>query len=313
MSSRLKQPMEKSRRSYEPQLTIREHSVPVGREWALPTPGWTVIQIRSGSGYYLQRELNRRLEEEAVLLTSSDFSGSLRASQLGALSFCTFSVIPARLTGLLTLVELNRLEAAASRKAELVEIQPPGSPAAQAMRELYRHRHEDGLRHRLQRFQFFVEMLEPELEPAAASAPATDARARLESLFKQTPSAELLALSFAELARTVHCTPRHLARLFREITGVSFRAKRSLLRLERARELLATSEAKIVEVALDSGFKSLSLFNLMFTRQYGLSPGKWRQKQRTQREDADAAVIPPRRRKIRETSVRAARDNPRAL
>jgi AraC-like DNA-binding protein len=31
-------------------------------------------------------------------------------------------------------------------------------------------------------------------------------------------------------------------------------------------------------VALKSGYKSLSLFNLMFTRRFGTSPGKWRQK-----------------------------------
>lgn len=305
MSSWLIEPMEKQSRPYESQLTIREQSVPVGREWALHSPGWTVIQIRSGSGYYLQRELNRRLEAEAVLLASSGFSGSLRASQLGALSFCTFSIIPARLTGLLTLVELNQLEAAATRKAELVEIQQPGSPVAQAMKELYRHRREDGLRYRLKRLQFFVELLENELEPAMAATPATDARARLESLFQQTASAEVLEMSFDELARKVHCTPRHLGRIFRELTGVSFRAKRSRLRLERARELLATSEAKIVEVALESGFKSLSLFNLMFTRQYGISPGKWRQNHQAQQEDGNAEVGQVRQ-KIREKARRSA-------
>jgi AraC family cel operon transcriptional repressor len=58
--------------------------------------------------------------------------------------------------------------------------------------------------------------------------------------------------------------------------GVSFQEKRAELRLGRARELLATSDAKIVDVALESGFKSLSLFNLMFSRRFGSSPGQWR-------------------------------------
>jgi AraC-like DNA-binding protein len=34
----------------------------------------------------------------------------------------------------------------------------------------------------------------------------------------------------------------------------------------------------VVEVALESGYKSLSLFNLMFTRRFGTSPGRWRQR-----------------------------------
>jgi len=48
--------------------------------------------------------------------------------------------------------------------------------------------------------------------------------------------------------------------------------------MARARELLATSNSKVVEVALESGYKSLSMFNLVFTRRFGTSPGRWRQK-----------------------------------
>ena len=46
---------------------------------------------------------------------------------------------------------------------------------------------------------------------------------------------------------------------------------------ERARELLATTKSKVVDVALESGYQSLSLFNFMFNRRFGMSPGRWRQ------------------------------------
>jgi transcriptional regulator GlxA family with amidase domain len=59
---------------------------------------------------------------------------------------------------------------------------------------------------------------------------------------------------------------------------MSFGEKRAEIRLGRARELLATSKSKVVEVAFESGYKSLSLFNQMFTRRFGVSPGKWRQR-----------------------------------
>ena len=52
----------------------------------------------------------------------------------------------------------------------------------------------------------------------------------------------------------------------------------------RARELLASGNSKVVDVALESGYKSLSLFNLMFARRYGTSPGKWRQKNGSQKK-----------------------------
>ncbi len=94
----------------------------------------------------------------------------------------------------------------------------------------------------------------------------------------------MLEISFGELAKATHCTPRHLSRVFCELTGMSFRDKRAEIRLARARELLATSKSKVVEVALESGYKSLSLFNLMFTRRFGTSPGRWRQKYRIDNE-----------------------------
>jgi two-component system response regulator YesN len=72
------------------------------------------------------------------------------------------------------------------------------------------------------------------------------------------------------------CSARHLNRLFREEMGASFREKQIELRLARACELLATSNAKVVEVALESGYQSSSVFSELFKKHFGLSPGQWR-------------------------------------
>ena len=88
----------------------------------------------------------------------------------------------------------------------------------------------------------------------------------------------LLEISFDKLAQMTCCTPRHLSRIFQDVVGMSFSDKRAEIRLARAREVLATGESKVVEVAMESGYKSLSSFNLMFTRRFGISPGRWRKK-----------------------------------
>jgi AraC-like DNA-binding protein len=199
---------------------------------------------------------------------------------LGGLSLCVFSVIPARLTGLITLGEQDFLETASARKEFSLRIFPPRNPVAVKMLELYAGRNSGGLLFRLKLLQLFVEVFGSELEQAASNWETADARERLRVLLERTPSAELLEMSFDELARMTHCTSRHLSRIFRELVGMSFRDKRAELRLTRARDLLATSRSKVVEVALESGYKSLSLFNLMFTRHFGTSPGRWRQKYR---------------------------------
>jgi AraC family transcriptional regulator len=48
------------------------------------------------------------------------------------------------------------------------------------------------------------------------------------------------------------------------------------LRLQRARHLLSHSDAKIINVALDSGYHHLGLFNAKFKKRFGMTPGDWR-------------------------------------
>ena len=263
-------------------LIVGELSVPAGEEWVSRLSGWTVLQVRKGTGYYLQPQSNQALETGSVLLVAGGAGGSIRASQLSELSFHSFRVMPSRLAGLITLGEQNLLDLAITRNKTCSEIFPPTSPVAEQMKELFVSPKREGLWFRLRLLQVFVEAVGKGLEQTVPSEKAdsdfSDAKQRLEVLLKQTPASELLEMNFTELAQLARCTTRHLSRIFHELVGMSFRDKRAELRLARARELLANSDSKVVDVALESGYKSLSLFNLMFARRYGTSPGKWRQK-----------------------------------
>lgn len=264
---------------YAPHLAIRDFSVPCGREWLPKLSGWALIQIKSGVGYWMQAQTSSELEPGMIVLVAHPVSGSFRASQLGDLNLHFFNVLPARLTGLITLGEQHSLEKAVSRKEFSRRILSSSHPTAVKMKELCADRNSRGLLFRLNLLQLFVEAFGVELEPPALKPENFDASERLRVILSEVPSDELLEISFDKLAKLSQCTPRHLGRIFQELVGMSFRDKRAEIRLTRARELLATSDSKIIDVALESGFKSLSLFNLMFARRFGLSPGKWRQKQ----------------------------------
>jgi AraC-like DNA-binding protein len=130
---------------------------------------------------------------------------------------------------------------------------------------------------RLQLLDLFLQAFGEELANQSAELePAIDAKTRLTRLLDETPASELLDMSIGDLAREMRCTPRHLSRIFHQVVGMSFREKQSQLRLVRAQELLATTESKVAEVAFESGYQSLSLFNLMFKRRFGVTPAKWR-------------------------------------
>jgi hemolysin activation/secretion protein len=74
----------------------------------------------------------------------------------------------------------------------------------------------------------------------------------------------------------MRCCERHASRLFREVCGRSFRVYISQLRLKKACQLLLQGNHKIIDVALESGHGSLSVFNYLFKKQFKTTPTEWR-------------------------------------
>src|SRR6185436_2302583 len=92
----------------------------------------------------------------------------------------------------------------------------------------------------------------------------------------------LLATRFAEdlsldaIARAVHCSPFHLARLFRAQCGLSIHQYRHRLRLREALRRLSEGEANLSALALELGFSSHSHLSDAFRQAFGLSPAQSR-------------------------------------
>jgi AraC-like DNA-binding protein len=280
--------------AYELHLTVREASLSAGMEWPASLSNWVMLQIESGNGYWMHTRQNSQLEPGTVVLLPPDSESSVRASQMGGLSFCFFCVDPMRLMGLMTLAEQTFFRMTAVRPDFVARILPPQHSLALQLRGLFSDRKQPGSLVRLQLLQKFIEVFGNDLgQETTEPDPAADAKQRLSDFLKTTQTSELINLSFTELVHVSRCTPRHLSRIFREVTGMSFRDKRTELRLAHACDLLATTELKIVDVALESGFQSLSLFNLMFARRFGMSPGRWRQKYRETKMAANRPVRKP--------------------
>jgi AraC-like DNA-binding protein len=83
-------------------------------------------------------------------------------------------------------------------------------------------------------------------------------------------------IPIGQVAEECGLSVRHLARAFRQSTGVP--PHRWLLdrRVERAKELLPNSDLSLSDVALACGFGDQSHFTRTFTAKVRLSPGLWR-------------------------------------
>lgn len=269
---------------YEPHLTIRKFSISPGKEWFPGPSDWSLIQVETGVGYWLHGAASVHLEPGTVILVSAGARGHIRSSQLNCMSVHSFSVIPSRLSGLITLNEQDFLKTAAAQSDLAFQVFSASGPVACRMKDLRADRSANGLLFRLSLLQLFIEIFDGRLGQVESPQDSGDARDRLRIFLTTAPPDVLSEMTFDELARVTRCTPRHLSRVFFEQMGMSFSDKRAEIRLARACELLATSKSKVVEVAFESGYKSLSLFNQMFTRRFGISPGKWRQRHRTDGE-----------------------------
>lgn len=65
-------------------------------------------------------------------------------------------------------------------------------------------------------------------------------------------------------------------RWFKQMTGSSFVAYLNEHRLAEAARMLRSSDAKVLAIAQDVGFESLSNFNNQFRIRYGVTPREYR-------------------------------------
>jgi AraC-like DNA-binding protein len=83
-------------------------------------------------------------------------------------------------------------------------------------------------------------------------------------------------LSLEEMGEIAYLSPFHFARIFRELTGIPPGQFLGALRLDKARELLLTTEAPVTDICFEAGYNSLGSFTSRFTQLVGISPGKLR-------------------------------------
>ncbi|MBN9984975.1 helix-turn-helix domain-containing protein [Rhizobium laguerreae] len=79
-----------------------------------------------------------------------------------------------------------------------------------------------------------------------------------------------------DIARAADLHPKYAMNLFKRSTGMTLSKYVTLLRLSRAQAMLMSEGANVLQVAMDSGFGSISAFNKSFRHIAGMSPSDFR-------------------------------------
>ena len=77
-------------------------------------------------------------------------------------------------------------------------------------------------------------------------------------------------------AREARLSPFHFLRTFELLTGITPHQYLRRARLRNAATRIASSHAKILDVALDCGFGDVTNFNRAFRTEFGMSPRAFR-------------------------------------
>jgi hemolysin activation/secretion protein/AraC-like DNA-binding protein len=261
----------------ETHLAVRELTLLPSGEW-LPKPeAWWVARVAAGAGYWIQPAGSRQLAAGDMLVLAPRTEGTLRASSLGLLCIQFFVAQPRLLSGLLPVPAWEKLERESDAGREPVFFQAH-EPLAQQFTQLVAQQPRSNFALRCRLLQLWADSISGLLIEAGGTE--HDLRNRFRRLLNELSEAELAACSVRELAERLHCSERHFSRLFHEEFHVAFRARQTEIRLQRAGQLLAESNAKIINVAYESGYRHLGLFNTMFKRRFGMTPTQWREHSR---------------------------------
>lgn len=117
------------------------------------------------------------------------------------------------------------------------------------------------------------------VEDIKKTTPATDDqgyKSQLYQFIEENIGNKDLSLSY--VAEHMGLSTGYLSGLFKKLFHVSFKSYVMTRRMERAKLLLLTTEMKNYEIAESIGFDDPNYFSACFKRQFGLPPGKYKDK-----------------------------------
>lgn len=137
------------------------------------------------------------------------------------------------------------------------------------------------------RFQHLMEILNrfansahsKTLSSVRYTAPSKEAdNERINVIFNFLSNRFTSTVSLDEIAAVASMTPNAFCRYFKQRTGKAYSVFLNDMRVEYAGKLIAGSGDSFGNIAVESGFNSISYFNRQFKRVTGLSPLQYRKK-----------------------------------
>ena len=260
-------------------LTLRLVRLKPAEKWFHRPNGLSFVFPNAGAGKYISQAVTQRLVPGDVLVLTGTpgVEGALFADGRSEIVFWFFAVNLEHLFPLFASNEICLLQNVTEGFKDS-RLYGASSPlAGECYKLLATVPPEFNLEHRSQLLRVVAAILNVEFRTAQTyRAGFVRGEEHMVQVFENLSANELLNSSVGELAAKFGCSRRHLNRLFHQHFGLSVAAMKMEMRLLKAASLLRDPDTKVINVAEQSGFNHLGLFNTCFKRRFGASPGQWR-------------------------------------
>lgn len=102
-------------------------------------------------------------------------------------------------------------------------------------------------------------------------------------------------LTIESLSKVVSLSPIYLCRFFKEITGQTITDYINHYRTAQAALLIRTTDKKLLDIALETGFNNLSYFSNQFKRYLGVTPSEFKEVRSFQQTESGSGFFPTNR------------------
>lgn len=261
-------------------LLLRLVRLKAAEQWLESNEGLCFVLAREGAGTWASGQGTRRLVGGDVLVLAQPGSVQLSAAPDKELAFSVFCIALENLFPLFAANEISLMQEVAQPFKFGRHFSASTPVAAECHRLISGMPPQFDLEHRSQLLRVAAAVLAGEFKTARAQrAGFGTTEEHMTHVFESLSGEELVSLSVGDLAEKFRCSRRHLNRLFQQHFGTSAAALRMEIRMLKAASLLRDPAAKVIRIAEACGFNHLGLFNTVFKRRFGASPGAWRKKQ----------------------------------
>lgn len=112
--------------------------------------------------------------------------------------------------------------------------------------------------------------------PGGVARAASDRREQIRPVLAYVDRHRRERITLEQVAGLVHVSPSRVRHVFKDVTGVSFKAYVTQVRVAEAKRLLLGTDLSVAEVARAVSYTNLNQFYRVFQRSCSMSPGEYR-------------------------------------